>query len=44
MENWRLKIEPWIVYRTVVKESHHFEVELDPDPQKVKNWIRIRIK
>ncbi len=29
---WRLKKEPWMVYRPVVADSFHFEKELDPDP------------
>ncbi len=40
------------VYRLGVADSHHFEEQLDPDPQsewirigiKVKSWIRIRIQ
>jgi hypothetical protein len=31
MEAWRLKIEPWMLYRLVIADSHHFEEELDPD-------------
>jgi hypothetical protein len=25
-------MKPWLVYRLVVADSHHFEEELDPDP------------
>jgi hypothetical protein len=34
MKAWRLKMEPWRVYRTVVADSNHFDKEqdLDPDP------------
>jgi hypothetical protein len=28
----RLKMKPWGVYRPVVADNHHFEEELDPDP------------
>jgi hypothetical protein len=39
MEAWRLKMEPWRVYITVVADSYHFDEEQDPDPQEagVKN-------
>jgi hypothetical protein len=32
MEAWKLKIEPWKVYRPMVADSHDLEEELDPDP------------
>ena len=32
MKAWMLKMEPWNVCRTMVADSHHFEEELDPDP------------
>jgi hypothetical protein len=32
MEARRLKMESLWVYRQVVADSHHFEEELDPDP------------
>jgi hypothetical protein len=32
MEAWRLKIEPWRVFRPVVADSHYFDEEQDPDP------------
>jgi hypothetical protein len=35
MEAWRLKMEPWRFYRSVVADSHHFEAVLR---------IRIRIR
>jgi hypothetical protein len=31
MEAWRLKMEPWRVYRPVVADSHNFD-EQDTDP------------
>jgi hypothetical protein len=31
MEAWRLKMEPWRLYRLVVADSHRLEEELDPD-------------
>ncbi len=37
MESWRLKMEPWRVYRPVVADSHHFEEKLDPDPHFSEN-------
>jgi hypothetical protein len=39
MEAWRLKIEPWRVYRPVFVDSHHF----DEKQVKVKSWIRFGI-
>jgi hypothetical protein len=43
-------MEPWKVYRIVVADSHHFEEELDPDPDEsdririiVNSWIRIKV-
>jgi hypothetical protein len=36
VEAWRPKIELWRVYRPVVADSHHFELN--------RRWIRIRIK
>jgi hypothetical protein len=32
MEAWRLKTEPWMIYRPAVADSHHFDDEQDPDP------------
>jgi hypothetical protein len=32
MVAWRLKIEPWRVYRTELTDSHHFDEEQDPNP------------
>jgi hypothetical protein len=32
IEAWRLKIEPWEVYRPEVADSHHFDKGQDPDP------------
>ncbi len=32
MEAWRLKIEQWRVCSPVEADSHHFNKELDPDP------------
>jgi hypothetical protein len=51
MKAWRLKMEPWRVYKPEVADSHFDKVQ-DPDPHqswirisiKVKSWIRIRIK
>jgi hypothetical protein len=38
MEAWRLKMEPWRMYRTVDADSHHFEEELDADPGSAFKW------
>jgi hypothetical protein len=40
MEAWRLKMEPWRVYGSVVLDSHHTDEELDADPDPGL-WIRI---
>jgi hypothetical protein len=32
MEAWRLKMEPRRIYKPVVADFHHFEKELDPNP------------
>jgi hypothetical protein len=32
MKAWRLKIKPWMVYKPVIADFHHFEEEQDPDP------------
>jgi hypothetical protein len=32
MEAWRLKMEPWTVYRPVVADFYHFDEEQDPVP------------
>jgi hypothetical protein len=39
IEDWRLKMEPWRVYRPVFEDSHHF----DEEQVKVNSWIRLRI-
>jgi hypothetical protein len=36
-------MEPWRACRPVVADLYHFDVEQDPDPIKVKIWIRILI-
>jgi hypothetical protein len=30
IEAWRLKMEPWRIYRPVVTDSHQFDEEQDP--------------
>jgi hypothetical protein len=30
-EAWRLKMEPWKVYRPVVAQSHYYDEDQDPD-------------
>jgi hypothetical protein len=44
MEAWRLKMEPWRVYRPMVEDSQHFDEEQDRIRIKMKRWIKIRIK
>jgi hypothetical protein len=31
MKAWRLRMEPWRVYKPVAEDSYHFEEELDAD-------------
>ncbi len=46
MNAWRLKMKPWRLCRPVVTNSHNFDEEQDPKPDRieVKSWIRFRIK
>jgi hypothetical protein len=32
VEAWRLKMEPWMVCRPVVADSHHSDEKQDPNP------------
>ncbi len=46
LEALRLKMEPWMICRPIVADSHQFDKEQDPDPRVpyVKRLIRICIK
>jgi hypothetical protein len=32
VEAWRLKMEPWRVYKPVIADFHHFDEEQDQEP------------